>query len=246
MSVNQNISSIEAIILRKFETEPFHNLYFINQYEPSTTIFGGTCTDKVLSVYKELTTLGYECYLHTSLIKDVPSHFVLWIIIEDQVFLADVGNGWPNTRLFTLEGNTSYSSYGIRFDSVLRGEYLDIIQTRSGISRCSTSIPINKQDEEKARARIANRFNETYPFSNGLRFAQVVNDQFLFLRDLTLYIYNPGNNFPQKIKLKTDMIQTIISTKFRFDMHAFQEKLGIGELKLYPSQLKIFEQKRDK
>ena len=79
MSLERDIADIEAIILEKFQSEPFQNLYFINEREPSTYTFGGTCTDKVLSMHEELTSRDYECSMHVSLVKDRPLHFVMRI-----------------------------------------------------------------------------------------------------------------------------------------------------------------------
>jgi len=237
MSLEREIVDIEAIILEKFESEPFHNLYFINECKPSTYSFGGTCTDKVLSMYEELRLRDYECYMHVSLVKDRPLHFVVRIVLEDGVYFADVGNGWPTRHLFSADGNTSYSSYGIEFESILREQFLDIYNTRKGIRRLSTSIPLIAQDDAEAQTKIKHRFEMEYPFSDGLRFAQVVEGRFLFLRDLTLSIYSPGNNSPENIKLSPEQVGLMLSTQFQFDLEAYRKALGIEELQLVPPQL---------
>jgi len=61
-----------------------------------------------------------------------------------------------------------------------------------------------------------------------------VDGRFLFLRDLTLSIYTPGNSYPEKIKLTSDQVDLVLSTKFRFDLEAFRKALNVEELQLVP------------
>ena len=72
MSVHQ----VENMILRSFQNEPFHSLYFYFNIRPiDGSSNGGTCSDKVLSVKEMLmSSRAFKCYLHWSIINNLETH----------------------------------------------------------------------------------------------------------------------------------------------------------------------------
>ncbi|NQY54719.1 MAG: hypothetical protein HRT42_14245, partial [Campylobacteraceae bacterium] len=96
---------VEKIILDSFKQEPFHNLYFKYNILPTSFKFGGTCSDKALSVYTILKENNIEVTLHSSFINNIESHRLLKVYIEGKYYFADVGNAWPSVRMFPVDKN---------------------------------------------------------------------------------------------------------------------------------------------
>ena len=102
----------EKILLEKFQQEPFHNFYLLNNIQPTTTKFGGTCSDKALSYLKSVKTAGLKAYLHTARIGGEEIHRLVRLEINNQRYFADVGNGWPSIQLYPAFKPVLYECYG--------------------------------------------------------------------------------------------------------------------------------------
>lgn len=202
------VEKIEALLLKAFRTEPFHNLFYLGLSQPSR-LKGGTCSDKVLAFQETLAHHGIRSRLHTALLpkdwRDLNAgfnecHRVLIIDIRYQRYVADVGNGWPSCRLFSMQRQMSYSAFGITFSTELSRDYLDIYQYKQGQKTLSVRVPKILPPESVVHEAIARRFDndKTYPFANGLRYAQIMGEQFYFLRKNRLEIYSAQGN-TQKI-----------------------------------------------
>jgi arylamine N-acetyltransferase len=152
----------------------------------------------------------------------VPSHRLLRLLIDGQTFFADVGNGWPSLRLFPADRDASFACFGIRFNSAVGIDRLRIQQERGGRVVPSVEIPIAPQDQQDVRRTLARRFDQTYPFSWRLRFAQVVNDEFLFLRDRELSIYSSKSRVDTR-SFDWDKLPEVIGRVFSFDVAGFLE-----------------------
>ncbi|MBB5211890.1 hypothetical protein [Microbulbifer hydrolyticus] len=189
-----SIVAIEQWVLEEFRATPFHNLFYLGLCRPSYALGGGTCSDKVMAVQARLRSAGVNARLHTARINNQLCHRVLALALEDGVYFADVGNGWPSIRLFPADREICYAAYGIVFQTRLREGYLDVYQIKQGCERLSLSIPLKLERESTVKSAIARRFNGeiTYPFSTGLRYAQVVGDEFLFLKGNELRIFSQG------------------------------------------------------
>ncbi|WP_413699258.1 hypothetical protein ACLKMH_17405 [Psychromonas sp. KJ10-10] len=212
-----SIQLVENIILDAFKNEPFHTLHFINEDSPKVKLKGGSCSDKVLSVKKQLESQGYIVILHSSYINGQDCHRLLKIIINDDEYFADVGNGWPSIKLFPTFENTMYESYGIKFESRICSDHIKLFQTRNSVTRLSQIIPFVSKCEEEILKDIGCRFEQTYPFTGKLRFAQIVGEKFLFLRDTDLEIYSESGVEVKKVKL-INKGKNILSEEFNFDL----------------------------
>jgi arylamine N-acetyltransferase len=218
--INNDLELAESIILEAFMTEPFHTLAFLYDVSPQEENFGGTCSDKVLSVMKKLKREGFKVYIHSSFIGNIECHRLLRLIIGEQEYFADVGNGWPSIKLFPASKNMEYSCYGIYFESIVYNEYVEIYQTRVGIKKHTLTIPLKSKPETAIMKDISNRFNNLYPFTGKLRFAQIINDRFLFLRDSELHIYSESGK-QTKIVNCIDNLNQILNVEFGFNLNDF-------------------------
>jgi len=215
-----SIQQAESIIMKSFRDEPFHTLYFLYNFTPLTHLFGGTCSDKVLSVKKQLEQANFSVQLHSSIIGNQECHRVLRLTINNREYFGDVGNGWPSAKLFPAFEDVTYNCYGITFNSKVFADHLKIYQTRDGVTKHTVTIPLKSKPEEQITYDISNRFDKSYPFSGKLRFAKIVDDKFLFIRDSELHIYaNAGKQVLTGIS--ENNLANILNQKFGFDLSCF-------------------------
>ncbi|WP_299591310.1 arylamine N-acetyltransferase [uncultured Microbulbifer sp.] len=225
-----SISEIEQMILDEFQATPFHNLFYLEWCIPSRALGGGTCSDKVLALRTRLQCANVSARLHNSWINDQLCHRVLALELDDGVYYADVGNGWPSFRLFPADREVRYKAFGIVFQTRLRNQFLDVYQIKEGRESLSQSIPKQKQRESAVISAINQRFNGeiSYPFRAALRYAQVVDDDFLFLKGDELRIYS-DRAITRRIQISNRTSQlSALQTYFGLDLEA----CGLSESKL--------------
>lgn len=219
---------VEKVILDSFKNEPFHNLYFKYNIIPNSFEFGGTCSDKVLSVYKILKDNNIKVTLHSSFINNIESHRLLKVCIDDKYYFADVGNAWPSVEMFPIDKNYEYTSYGITFRSLIFDDYMEIYQFKNNKETLSLQIPFKCKSEIEIKKDMGNRFSKNidYPFRNKIRFAQLFDAQFYFLRDDVLYIYINNENYIKIVNnLKEKDLASTLKKYFNFDLAMFK-KIG--------------------
>ncbi|MDH2433072.1 hypothetical protein QCD60_10875 [Pokkaliibacter sp. MBI-7] len=196
---NSLLNTVHQLMLEEFSTVPFHNLFYLGISAPDLLVnplsSGGTCSDKVLAFRDRLKTQSIAARLHSAFINGVNCHRVLVLDLAGERYFADVGNAWPSVRLFPAAGDAVYSAYGIEFSSRRRGEWLEIYQRKEGRQSLSLRIPLTLSDEHLVLQKIKHRFDGAteYPFMDGIRFAQVLGDAFVFLKKDRLRIYQPHN-----------------------------------------------------
>jgi arylamine N-acetyltransferase len=214
------VQAVEALMLHKFRTEPFHNLHLLFDLPLGPHASGGTCSDKTLSFYDALCDLGVAARLHTAFIRGQEIHRLVKLEIEGQAYFADVGNGWPSLELYPLDRPVSYRSFGIRFRTAIEGQRVDVYSQRNDVERHQMEIRFDCKPQAEILADIKARFDSgiTYPFSGRLRFSQVVGDAFLFLRDDRLEIYRERQ--PTKVisGLEPDRLPQVLMRHFGFDL----------------------------
>lgn len=188
------VSAVEALMLEKFRTEPFHNLYLLYGKKPLTFAHGGTCSDKTLSFLHAARDAGFCASLHSGYIGGKEIHRLAKVDIDGQSFFADVGNGWPSLRLYPLYREVAYSCFGMSFRTEIHGQRMVVFHRRNGSEACQLEIDFLSKPEAQILADIATRFDSgiEYPFSKSVRFSQIVDDRFLFLRGERLEIYRDG------------------------------------------------------
>lgn len=193
-SVTAQMSAIEALMLGKFKTEPFHNLRLLYGNEFQCPLQGGTCSDKTLSFLAAAKLAGFDVSLHSGFINGREIHRLARVRIEDQMFFADVGNGWPALRLFPADREISYRCFGMGFRTELSGPRVCVFHEKNGRESKQLEINTHNRPESEIRADISRRFDSgvVYPFSNSLRFSMIVGNEFLFLRGERLEIYREG------------------------------------------------------
>lgn len=213
----------ENIILESFCNEPFHTLYFLHKIKPKAFTEGGTCSDKVLSTKQKLLQAGFKVRLHSSFIEDKECHRVLKVWIGDKIYFADIGNGWPSIKLFSADTETKYECFGIEFSTKVFIDHLKIYQTRNNKKRNTVCIPFMSKVEDDIEDDISTRFEvSSYPFVGKFRFSQVIENEFLFIRDDTLHRYT---NAGKKIELVTDREQVLLK-EFGFNIKFFLDQYG--------------------
>jgi hypothetical protein len=79
-------------------------------------------------------------------------------------------------------------------------------------------VPFQSKPEADIYADIDARFQDTYPFTGRIRFAQIINDKFLFLRDTDLYTYSDEGITIQH-GLSTETIAWTLRKFFGFDVN---------------------------
>ena len=116
----------QKILLKKFEKEPFHNLYLLHNVQATSTEFGGTCSDKTLSYLVAAKAAGLDAHLHSARIDGQETHRLVRLEIENQRYFADIGNGWPSIQLYPAESPIVYECYGMRFRTEVENGVLSI------------------------------------------------------------------------------------------------------------------------
>lgn len=226
----QLIQKIEKMLLDEFRQVPFHNLYYLGYSSPVEGRLGGTCSDKVVSFKNKLALEGMKSSLHSAFIQGKETHRLLVIDIEGVNYFADVGNGWPSIKLFPASSEITYTAFGITFKSKLRGGFLDVYQVKGADEYLSLVIPLQLKDERQIWDDIEKRFDGRvdYPFSNGLRFAQVIGDDFVFLKNDRLRIFN-ANKLVRTHKLADTLsVFKAVEHYFSVDLNRFGVDLGQG------------------
>lgn len=191
-SSEQQLKSLEDLMLHQFKSEPFHNLPLIYGNKLKTVVGGGTCSDKTLSFIDAASKAGFNVRLHTGFIDGQEVHRLARVRIGDELYFADVGNGWPALKLYSSQRITSFSCFGMKFTSQVCNGRVSVFHERQGRETLQLEIDVKTKPESEIRKDIALRFNSgiEYPFSNSLRFSQIVGERFLFLRGNRLEIYS--------------------------------------------------------
>lgn len=185
-------AKIEALMLYKFETEPFHNLRLMIGPEKGACLPGGSCSDKTLSFLEASNRAGFPASLHTAFIDGREIHRLARYTINGRIYFADVGNGWPALRLYPTDREVCYDIYGTRFRTTLSDAGITVHHRRGDKEFKQMDILFKSRSEVEIQAEIDSRFDVDfeYPFSLSLRFALVVGNQFFFLRGDKLEIYS--------------------------------------------------------
>lgn len=188
----EEIKAIEALMLEKFRSEPFHNLKLLYGSKIKVDLPGGTCSDKTLSFLSAAKKSGFDASLHSGSIGGKEIHRLAKIDLSNRRFFADVGNGWPSLRLYPAYEAISFECFGMRFRTEISGSVLSVYHLKQGKEALQLEIDVRDQPEDKIKADIEARFNSgiIYPFSSSIRLSQIIEDDFLFLRGERLEIYS--------------------------------------------------------
>lgn len=214
-----NLKLAEQLLFSTFRDVPFHSLYFYYNKRPSTLKYGGSCSDKVLHALDLFKQNGFDVHLHSSYINDVECHKLLRLVVDEDVYFADVGNAWPAVKLFPIDREISYVRYGILFYTRISKGRVNVFQQRGSEPADLVSIPIESKDEDVLAEDIKCRFDKTYPFDWNIRFAQIVDDKFLFLRETDLYTYtSEGIEIESGITL--EKLPECLEKRFNFDINS--------------------------
>lgn len=217
----------QQILLDKFKQEPFHNLYLLNNVQPTTTAYGGTCSDKTLSYLEAAKAAGFDAHLHSARIGGQDIHRLVRLEIGNQRYFADIGNGWPSIQLFPAATPIVYESYGMRYRTEIENGMITIYHLKRGVEKQQMEIDIAAKPEAEIRQGIANRFcsNITYPFSNQLRFSMVVGQRFLFIRDTQLEIYS-SSGYEEVPCISISDLQNVVMEYFGYDIKPLESHFG--------------------
>ncbi|MDK9683168.1 hypothetical protein [Pseudoalteromonas shioyasakiensis] len=209
----------QQILFDKFQREPFHNLYLLNDVQPTTKKYGGTCSDKTLSYLEAAKSAGLDAHLHSARIGGKEIHRLVRLEIDNQRYFADIGNGWPSIYLFPASTPIEYECFGMAYRTQISDGVITVYHRKNGVEKQQMEIDITEKSDTEIRQSIANRFsaNITYPFSNQLRFSMIVGQRFLFIRDTRLEIYSDAG-YEEISSLNKSDINTDIMTYFRYDI----------------------------
>lgn len=224
------IQLAQQILLDKFKQEPFHNIYLLNNVLPTTTLYGGTCSDKTLSYLEAVKAAGLDAHLHSARIDGQEIHRLVRLEIGNLRYFADIGNGWPSIQLFPSTTPIVYECYGMRYRTEIENGVITVYHYKRGIEKLQMEIDIAEKSEAEIRQGIANRFltNIIYPFSNQLRFSMVVGKRFLFIRDTRLEIYSNGG-YEEVLNISTSDLLNVVTKYFDYDMEPLKFHLGYAK-----------------
>lgn len=224
VELQKSLSQIEALILKLFQSEPFHNLYLLYNKIPFDNKYGGTCSDKTLSFVSEARSLGFNVALHSGYIRGKEIHRLARVTINEQDYFADIGNGWPSLKLYPANEEINFTCFGMQYRTTINDNWISVFHTRNGKEFLQLEIDSQACREQDILTSIAQRFNGEiiYPFSNSLRFSLVVNNQFLFIRGDRLEIYMDDDFFVFE-GVTIDLLPEILKEHFFYDpVHLFK------------------------
>jgi len=129
-------------------------------------------------------------------------------------------------ELYPLDQEASYTFFGMRFRSVIKDRSLRIFNRRNGVERHQMDVPFDGKPEAEILADIEERFDRgiDYPFSRGLRFSQVVDERFLFLRDDRLEIYSDEEPYLEVTGIQRDELREVLRRWFSFDLDLLTQR----------------------
>jgi arylamine N-acetyltransferase len=213
-----SIKEIESLMLKEFESIPFHNLFMLNNKNIAGSSVGGTCSDKVLHFRKILSKNGYKSKLHSAIINDKDCHRMLSIEINNKLYFIDVGSGWPIIKLIPAYEPTKFSVFGMTFKTELYAEKIILYHRTNQEFKIMCVIPLIEKKEEEILRDIENRFDDKsiYPFQSSLRFSKIIGEKFYFLKGNRLRIYHQ-NSMTEKTLTLTEISQ-LIKTTMNFDL----------------------------
>jgi len=211
--------AVEALMLEKFRSEPFHNLHLIYGKPLPRPEEGGTCSDKTLSFLASAEEAGFDAFLHSGFIGGQEVHRLARVVIGGRIFFADVGNGWPALRLYPADREIRYRCFGMGFRTEITGPQVAVFHEKNGKESLQLEIDVRSRPEGEIRADIKRRFSSgvVYPFSDSLRFALVVGDRFLFLRGDRLEIYG-DSTFETVEGIMEDQVPAMLLRYFDYDI----------------------------
>lgn len=203
----------------KFRSEPFHTLHWLGDDSIGCPVSGGTCSDKTLSFIDEARNRGLDAKLHTAFIDGKEIHRLARLNIGGRVFFADVGNGWPSLQPYPADEPITHTCFGMTFRTEIGDKMLSVYRSTKDKEYLQMEIMLASHPEEKILAEIKERFSSkiTYPFANRMRFSAIVDDEFRFLRDNTLFIYRENGNV-KKIPVGEDQWQNTLLEHFGWDV----------------------------
>lgn len=212
-----SVSAVEALMLDKFETEPFHNLRLLYSDQLHDAVPGGTCSDKTLSFLSAAERAGFVVALHSGFIGGQEIHRLARVQVGGCVYFADIGNGWPALKLYPVDREVSFRCFGMGFRTAINGERLRVFHERRGRESLQLEVDVRGRPERNIRADIEQRFNSgvIYPFSHSLRFSLVVGRRFLFLRGDRLEIYS-DSSFDEVVGIQPNDVPAVISHHFGY------------------------------
>lgn len=190
--VSAYVAAVEALILEKFRTEPFHNMHLLYGIQVQSPAQGGTCSDKTLSFIDTAKRAGLDASLHSAFIEGREIHRLAKVRIGGRLFFADVGNGWPALKLYPSDREINYRCFGMSFRTEIAYQRVTVFHERNGKESRQMEIDIRSRPESEIQLEIVKRFKSgiVYPFSGSIRFSLIVGDHFLFLRGERLEIYS--------------------------------------------------------
>ena len=213
------LDSVISLMKLKFRSEPFHTLSWLYGDSIGCQVPGGTCSDKTLSFIHEAQKRGFDAKLHTAFIDGKEIHRLARLNIDGQVFFADVGNGWPALYPYPADEPITHTCFGMTFRTEISDKMLSVYRYSEDKEYLQMEIMLESRDEERIRTEIKERFssNITYPFANRMRFSAIVDDEFRFLRDNTLFIYREKSNV-KRISIAEDQWQNTLLEYFKWDV----------------------------
>ena len=219
------LACIEDVLHRSFQQVPFHNLYCLLGVENRNLSLGGTCTDKVQHFLSELRQFNIKSILHTAKLHEKYFHRVAVVEVEQVRFYADVGSGWPSVQLYPAGRAVKYSAYGVEFNSLPVQQGLQVHHSIEGQEGWRLYIPYDLKDREKERQITSQRYEKDLPFKQGIRFSKVVDERFIFLKDLSVRIYQENYKVKEYKLSSLDDALTYIEDVFVFPLGDMRNKL---------------------
>lgn len=216
-----DLQAVEALVLEKFETEPFHNLRLLYGDDVAASVPGGTCSDKALSFLFEARRRGFEVALHSAFIDGEEKHRLVRVHIEGRTYFADVGNGWPSLRLYPADREVAFRCFGIGFRTEVSSSRVSVFCERRGRETLQLEIDLRRRPEREILQDVSRRFTSgiAYPFSTSLRFSAVVSDRFLFLRGDRLEIHREGG-FEELVAIERERVPSVVREHFGVNVDA--------------------------
>jgi arylamine N-acetyltransferase len=207
----------EDVLLRCFKEVPFHNIFYLLNENGHSKKLGGTCTDKVLHYISCLEEAGISAKVCSGVLQDKHSHRLAMLEINGHCFYADVGSGWPSLQLIPSNKDSTFEAYNITFLSYSQKHCIRVERHDAGRQGWTLLIPKKEIDKKQVAHEIQTRYDKDLPFRKGVRFSQIIGEQFLFLKDNELRIYDAYKGFESR-KLEPLEVVSCIKDVFHFPL----------------------------
>jgi len=212
------------IVKNDFENVPYHNFWMILNKGLKASELGGICSDKALYLNRTLKFHNFDTVLYSAFIDGKGLHKINKVKIGSDSYFVDTGLGWPILTPIPINKEIIIRNYGLSFRTLIENNKLNILRISNNNEKLNYTILLDKNDETLVINELNDSYNKDikYPFRNSIRFSQVIDEEFYFLKGNKFYYSVKNKLFTRNINKWNDFYD-IFNNIFNFNLNMAKE-----------------------